>query len=48
MQVPKSELEGIILCVCSRQFWEGRKFFGIKPVHERKGKMSDLKMLQKT
>lgn len=48
MQVPKRELEGIILCVCSRQFQEGRKLFGIKPIHERKGKMSGLKMLQIT
>lgn len=48
VQVSKREPEGIILCICDRQFQEGRKLFGIKPIHEKKGKMSDLKMLQKT
>lgn len=48
MQVPKREPGDIILYVCGRQFREGRKLFGVKPIHEKKEKMSDLKMLQKT
>lgn len=46
VQVPRKEPEGIILWVCGRQ--EGRKLFGLKPIRKKKGKMSDLKMLQKT
>lgn len=47
MQVPKREPEGIILCVCGRQCQEGRKLFSVKPIREKKGQISDLKMLEK-